>query len=391
MLRTRPPLAKAGCLLALGIAAALPVAAQDQVVQSQLHDFRVVTVAEGLDFPWSIAFLPGGDLRVTERPGNIRVIRNGTVSDPIEGVPEVRFGGQGGLMDLVLHPEFESNRTVYFSYSKPNDDGSEGTTAVARARFEDDRLSNVEVIFEADAWSAGQGHYGSRLAFDRDGYLFVTVGDRQAPPRGDLFGHPAQDLTNHIGTILRLNDDGSVPADNPFVGRTDALPEIWSYGHRSPQGLAFHPGTGALWQNEHGPQGGDELNLIEPGLNYGWPVIGYGVNYGAGAPIHESWQHEDMELPVHHWTPSIGTSGLMIYDGDAFPNWRGDVFVGGLALQQVARVTLEGTNVLNEEILLRGLGRIRDVRQGPDGFIYIAVDSGRGAGPTPIVRLEPVN
>jgi len=394
MFRNRTSLALLSSIFALAIVGTQPVSAQGQVVQSEAHNFRVVTVAEGLDGPWSIAFLPGGDLLVTERSGALRIVRNGTlVPQPVAGVPEVRFGGQGGLMDVVLHPEFESNRLVYLTYSKPNADGSEGTTAVARGRLENDRLSGVEEIFEASAWSAGQGHYGSRLAFDHDGYLFVSIGDRQAPARDDLYAHPAQDLTNHIGTIVRLHDDGTVPADNPFVGRPGALPEIWSYGHRSPQGLAVHPVTGALWESEHGPQGGDELNIIEPALNYGWPVIGFGVNYGTGAPIHETTEHEGMEQPIHHWTPSIATSGLMIYTGDAFPNWQGDFFVGGLAGQQLARVSVEGDQSVGEETLLEGFGRIRDVRQGPDGFIYLAVDPQRGAaaGPTPIVRLEPAN
>jgi len=394
MFRNRTPLTLLGSFFALAIFGTPPAAAQGQVIQSEAHNFRVVTVAEGLDGPWSIAFLPGGDLLVTERSGALRIVRNGTlVPQPVEGVPEVRFGGQGGLLDVVLHPEFESNRLVYLTYSKPSADGSEGTTAIVRGRLENDRLNGVEEIFEASAWSPGQGHYGSRLAFDHDGYLFVSIGDRQAPARDDLFAHPAQDVSNHIGTILRLHDDGTVPADNPFVGRPDAMPEIWSYGHRSPQGLAVHPVTGALWESEHGPQGGDELNLIEPALNYGWPVIGFGVNYGSGAPIHESSEHEDMEQPIHHWTPSIATSGLMIYAGDSFPSWQGDFFIGGLAGRQLVRVTLDGTEFVSEETLLAGYGRIRDVRQGPDGFIYLAIDPARGAaaGPTPIVRLEPAN
>ena len=394
MFRNRTPLTLLGSFFALTIVGTPPAAAQGQVIQSEAHNFRVVTVAEGLDGPWSIAFLPGGDLLVTERSGALRIVRNGTlVPQPVEGLPAVRFGGQGGLLDVVLHPEFESNRLVYLTYSKPSADGSEGTTAIVRGRLENDRLNGVEEIFEASAWSPGQGHYGSRLAFDHDGYLFVSIGDRQAPARDDLFAHPAQDVSNHIGTILRLHEDGTVPADNPFVGRPDAMPEIWSYGHRSPQGLAIHPVTGALWESEHGPQGGDELNLIEPALNYGWPVIGFGVNYGSGAPIHESSEHEDMEQPIHHWTPSIATSGLMIYTGDAFPGWQGDFFIGGLAGQQLARVTLDGSEFVSEENLLAGYGRIRDVRQGPDGFIYLAIDPARGAaaGPTPIVRLEPAN
>jgi len=375
--------------LPLMLLVALPATVQCQAPPAVPADapYRVVTVAEGLQNPWSIAFLPGGEILVTERPGDLRVIRDGVLQpEPVRGVPEVRAQGQGGLMDVVPHPEFVSNRLVYLSYSKPNTAG-QGTTAVVRGRFDGTELSDVEEIFEARAWSAGGNHFGSRLVFDRDGYLFITIGDRGASPvEGPVEAHPAQDLTNHQGTIVRLHDDGRVPEDNPFVGRTDVLPEIWSYGHRSPQGLALHPETGDLWETEHGPQGGDELNLIQPGLNYGWPVVGHGVNYG-GAVIHAAEEREGMESPVHHWTPSIATSGLMIYSGDRFPQWRGDFFVGGLQGQQLARLTMSGREVDSEETLLQGLGRIRDVRQGPDGFIYLAID-GRGAA-TDIVRLEP--
>jgi aldose sugar dehydrogenase len=371
------------------------LAAQSDVHRSEHHTFRVVTVAEGMQNPWAIAFLPGGDMLVTERPGRLRIIRDGNLlPDPVPGLPEIREGGQGGLLDVVPHPDFESNRLVYLSYSKPNADDSEGTTAVIRGRFENDRLTNVEEIFEAVAWTSGRGHHGSRLAFDRDGYLFITVGDRQARPDGDLEAHPAQDLTNHYGTTLRLHDDGRIPDDNPFVGRPDALPEIWSYGHRNAQGMAVHPETNEVWQNEHGPQGGDELNLILPGRNYGWPVIGYGVNYGSGDPIHEDTHRAGMEQPVHYWVPSIATSGLMIYTGDRFPEWHGSLFTGGLAGQQLARTTVDGHRFADEETLLEGaVGRIRDVRQGPDGYIYLAIDAqrvrGGTGGSTSILRLEP--
>ncbi|HWP36302.1 MAG TPA: PQQ-dependent sugar dehydrogenase [Gemmatimonadales bacterium] len=371
----------------LSSAAVAPLAAQSQIERAALHDYRVVTVVEGLEHPWSMAFLPGGDMLVTERPGRLRIVRGGKLlPDPVPGTPAVFARGQGGLLDVALHPAFESNRTVYLSYSKPYPD-SGATTAVARARFENDRLVDVEDIFVAD--SRGAGHYGSRLAFDRDGFLFITVGDRQAPPAGDLERHPAQDISNHHGTIVRLHDDGRVPADNPFVGRPNARPEIWSYGHRNPQGLAVHPETGDVWANEHGPQGGDELNLIQPGKNYGWPVVGYGVNYRSGLAIHSGTHREGMEPPVHVWVPSIATSGLLIYTGDRFPGWRGSLFLGGMAGQQLARLTLRGQQVEYEETLVRGRGRIRDVRQGPDGYIYLAIDDREG-GLTPIVRLEPV-
>jgi glucose/arabinose dehydrogenase len=258
---------------------------------------------------------------------------------------------------------------------------------VVRGRFEGDRLTGVEEIFEAR--TSGAGHYGSRLAFDGDGYLFITVGDRQAPPTGNLERHPAQDLSNHHGVILRLHDDGRVPDDNPFMGRAGALPEIYSYGHRNAQGLAIHPDTGEPWANEHGPQGGDEVNVIRPGANYGWPVIGFGVNYRTGAAIHSGTHRDGMEQPVHVWVPSIGVSGLAFYTGEAFPRWRGDAFAGGLSGGALVRLDLDGTRIVREEVLLPGIGRVRDVRQGPDGYLYVAVEARDGVR-TPIVRLEPV-
>lgn len=374
-------------ILTLGLSLlAAPTRSCQPVRQSERHDYRVVTVVEGLEHAWSIAFLPGGDMLVTERAGRLRIVRNDTLlPDSVPGVPAVLAQGQGGLLDVVPHPDFATNRLIYLSFSKPVGDGERATTAVVRGRFENDRLTDVEEIFQAD--TRGAGHYGSRLAFDRDGFLFITVGDRQAPPRGDLESHPAQDLSNHHGKVVRLHDDGRVPADNPFVDSAGARPEIWTYGHRNPQGLAFHPETGDLWANEHGPQGGDELNLIQKGRNYGWPVIGYGVNYGSGSALHESTRREGMEQPVHYWVPSIATSGLLIYTGDRFPVWRGNIFVGGLAGEQLARLTMDGRRVAGEETLVRGMGRIRDVRQGPDGLIYLAIDD-EGRKPS-IVRLEP--
>ncbi len=365
---------------------AVPAAAQGPVYRSAEHDYRVVTVAEGLINPWSIAFLPGGDLLVTERPGRLRIVRGGRLlPDPVPGVPEVFARGQGGLLDVVPHPGFSTNRLLYLSFSKPLPGGG-STTAVVRGRFENDRLTGVQEIFVAE--SLGGGHYGCRLAFDRNGYLFITIGDRMAPSTGDLEKHPAQDLSNHHGTIVRLHDDGRVPADNPFVNTAGARPEIWSYGHRNPQGLAIHPETGDLWSNEHGPQGGDELNLIRPGLNYGWPVIGYGVNYGTGTAIHSGTHRQGMEQPVHFWVPSIGISGLLIYTGDKFPGWKGSLFSGGLSGEQLARLAMDGQKVLVEETLVPRLGRVRDVRQGPDGYIYLALDDRQG-GPSALVRLEP--
>ena len=359
------------------------------VQRSAFHGYRVVTVAEGLVNPWSMAWLPNGDMLVTERPGRLRIVRNGRLlPEPVAGLPAIRGGGQGGLLDVVPHPQFASNRLIYLSYSKPSADTLQGTTAVARARFENDRLVNLEQIFEAKVWSRGRGHHGSRLVFDGKGHLFISLGDRQVAPEGDLAAHPAQDLTNHFGKIIRVNEDGSLPADNPFYGRSTATPEIWSYGHRNVQGMTLHPVTGALLATEHGPQGGDELNVIQPGKNYGWPVVGFGVNYRTGAAIHSGTHKEGMEQPIHVWVPSIGTSGLMVYTGDRFPAWKGNVFAGGMVGEQLARLTMDGNRVTNVELLAQRIGRIRDVRQGPDGFIYLAIEHRQGQ-PTPIVRLEP--
>ena len=373
--------------VSLLLSAAIPEDSGAQIHRSTLHDYRVVPVASGLQNPWGIAFLPGGDILITERSGRLRIVREGRLlPDAVPGVPEVLAQGQGGLLDVQPHPDFATNRLIYITYSKPYTDLEGARTVLIRGTFQDDALTNIEELFSAQA--VGRGHYGSRIAFDGNGYVFITAGDRQAPSRGDLYAHPAQDLSNHHGVVVRLHDDGRIPADNPFVGTAGALGEIWSYGHRNPQGLAFHPMTGDLWANEHGPQGGDELNVVLPGRNYGWPVIGYGVNYGSGTTIHEGTLKEGMESPKHFWVPSIATSGLMIYTGDKFPAWRGNIFVGGLGGEQLSRLTVDGQTVLNEETLFQRMGRIRDVRQGPDGYIYLAIEDRRGA-PTGIVRLEP--
>jgi aldose sugar dehydrogenase len=342
------------------------------------HGVRTVTVVEGLEHPWAVAFLPGGEILVTERPGRLRVVRDGQlIAQPVAGVPEVWARGQGGLLDVVPHPDFASNRLVYLSYSKPGPRGA--TTAVIRGRFEGDRLTDVQEVIEARAWGTRGQHFGSRLAFDPEGYLYITTGDR-----GEM--NRAQDLTDHAGAVLRLHDDGRVPADNPFVGRDDARPEIFTWGNRNGQGLAVHPETGQVWQNEHGPRGGDEVNLLQPGRNYGWPVITFGINYD-GAPITDRTEQPGMEQPVHHWVPSIATSGMTFYTGDRFPGWRGDLFVGGLAGQVLSRLRLDGTRVVEEERLLENVGRIRDVRTGPDGYLYVLLDAARA----PLLRLEPTS
>jgi len=358
------------------------------VFRSAYHDYRVVTFVDGLVQPWSMAFLPGGDTLITERPGRLRIVRDGKLlPNAVEGVPPVLYQGQGGLLEVAPHPDFASNRLLYISYSKPLDD-KQGTTALIRGRFENDRLTNVQQIFESV--SRGRGHYGGKIAFDRNGFLFLSLGDRQVPSEGDLEKHPAQDNSNHHGTVVRIHDDGRVPADNPFVKTPGARPEIWSYGHRNVQGLVIHPDTNEVWTNEHGPQGGDELNLTQAGKNYGWPVVGFGVNYRTGSAIHAGTHREGMEQPRHIWVPSIGISGMFIYTGDRFPQWKGNFFVGGMAGEQVVRLTYDAKRgFTNTELLAQGMGRVRDLRQGLDGLIYLAIED-RDGKPTSILRLEPV-
>jgi glucose/arabinose dehydrogenase len=377
-------------VLVIGLAVGVAAQAPPPVQRSTYHDYRVVTIVDALVQPWSIAFLPGGDTLITERPGRLRILRNGKLlPQPVEGVPQVYHSSQGGLLEVMPHPNFASNRLLYITYSKPlPEQGKDAsTTALIRGRFENDRLTNIQQLFESV--SKGRGHFGGKIAFDKNGYLFLSLGDRQVPPEGNLEAHPAQDLSNHHGKMIRLHDDGRVPTDNPFVGRADAKPEIWSYGHRNIQGLAIHPDTGDPWIDEHGPQGGDELNRPQPGRNYGWPVIGFGVNYQTGLAIHSGTHRKGMEQPVHIWVPSIGISGAMFYTGDRFPQWRGNLFVGGMAGERLVRLTLDGQRVVNEEDLAQRMGRIRDVRQGLDGLIYLVTDDREGK-PTPVYRLEPV-
>ena len=375
------------------------------IIRTAFHDFSVDTVTGGLVHPFSMVFTPEGDLLVTERPGRLRIIRDDVlIDDPVAGLPEILAIGQGampqdgreqaGMRDLILHPDFAENRLLYLSYTKPGAD-SLGNIAVVRGRLEDDRLSDVEEIFHADAFGNGSdrsSQWGGRLALDGKGYLFITIGDRQWPSEGDLSAHPSQSLANHNGTTIRLHEDGRVPEDNPFVGQEGVHPEIWTYGHRNAQGLAIHPETGDIWLNEHGPQGGDELNLIRPGLNYGWPIVGFGVNYRTGIAIHSATLQDGMEPPIHIWVPSIGVTGMLFYTGTAFPDWQGDMIVASLRGEQLVRLTLNEQQVARQETLINGIGRIRDVRQGPNGIIYLAMDGdarGFDGDPTPIVRLIP--
>jgi len=352
-----------------------PAAAE--TFSSERHDFRLVSVVEGLEHPWGLAFLPDGDMLVTERPGRLRVIRQGALDPaPVPGLPEIASGGQGGLLDVVLHPDFAENRLIYLSYAGAGAGGR--GTEVARARFADGRLSAVETIFRVRPKSSGGRHFGSRLVFARDGSLYVTAGERGDADR-------AQDLNDHAGSVLRIAEDGAIPPDNPFVGRSDARPEIFSYGHRNPQGMTLHPETGEIWAVEHGPKGGDELNLLRPGVNYGWPVITYGVSY-AGFAIGEGTEKPGMAQPVRYWVPSISPSGLAFYTGEAFPSWQGNLFLGALSGRALVRLELDGERVVHEERLLEDLGaRIRDVRDGPDGNLYLLTDHANGE----LLRLEP--
>ena len=358
-----------------------PTAAATQTFPSDAGNLNVETIARGLDHPWALAFLPDGKMLVTERPGRLRIVaRDGSISPPVSGVPQVRASGQGGLHDVVLDRNFASNRTIYLCYAEPASGG--GRTAMARARFTDGeaaRLDDVKVIFRQEGPLSSGNHYGCRIVQGRDGNLWLTMGDHFT------YRDQAQNLANHLGKIVRVTPDGAVPRDNPFVGRNDAKPEIWSYGHRNSQGAALHPQTGKLWEHEHGPRGGDEVNIPLAGKNYGWPVIGYGVDY-SGAKIHEATAKAGMEQPVKYWVPSIAPSGMAFYTGDVFPRWKGNLFVGALAEQLLVRLELDGEKVTKEERLLGNLNaRIRDVRQGPDGAIWLATDSSDGR----IIRVTP--
>jgi len=353
----------------------------DTTVSTERYKLVVETMVSGLEHPWSVAFLPGGDMLVTERPGRLRVVRGGRRLDPrpVAGLPKIEEWGQGGALDVALHPNFVNNHWVYLSYAGIRD-GNAGTE-VLRGRFDGTRLTDVEVLFRAEPKRDGKPHFGSRLLFAPDGTLFITLGDR-----GNR--DAAQDLGNHLGSIVRLLPDGSVPPGNPMLGRAGARPEIYSYGHRNVQGIALRPGNYQVWAHEHGPQGGDEVNLIEAGVNYGWPVITYGVNYVTGTKIGIGTHKEGMAQPKWYWVPSIAPSGMTFYDGDKFPNWRGNLFVGALKSQLLVRLELQGDHVVREERMLQDkIGRIRDVRQGPDGYLYLLTDESRGQ----LARIRPAD
>jgi glucose/arabinose dehydrogenase len=339
----------------------------------------VVTVAKGLEHPWGLAFLPDGRMLVSERPGRLRLVDpDGRVSQPIAGVPEVYAYGEGGLLDVALDPDFAANHLIYFAFAEPGAGGA--ATSVARARLAGDRLEQLQIIFRQRPKVDGSAHFGARLLFLKDGTLIVTLGERNDR---DLIA----DLKTDLGKIVRINPDGTIPRDNPFVGRSDAAPEIYSLGHRNVQGAAIDPATGELWTGEHGARGGDEINVPKPGKNYGWDIISYGTEY-SGAKIGEGTSKPGLEQPIYYWDPSIAPSGMTFYTGDKFPAWRGNLFVAALKFHMLVRLEVEGDRVIAEERMLEGLGqRLRDVVQGPDGYLYLLTDEDDGR----ILRIEPAD
>lgn len=369
-------------LLLLSMSALAPLSAKDRspVISSEKHTFRLATLVTGLENPWAVAFLPDGRMLVTERAGRLRLVGPDFRLDPkpIEGLPESLERGQGGLLDVALHPQYAQNSWIYWAYNAPGPGG--WGTAMARGKLQGHRMTQVQVLFSMLPKTRSSQHFGGRIVFDKAGMLYLTLGDRGDKDR-------AQKLDDHAGSVIRLHDDGRVPADNPFVNRAGAFPEKWTLGNRNMQGVALHPQTGELWTHEHGPQGGDEINVMRPGLNYGWPVITYGVNYGLGTRIGEGQAKPGMVQPLHKWVPSIAPSGMAFVSGSQFPQWQGDLLVGALRGQMLVRLVLDGEKVLREERLLQGrAGRIRDVRMGPDGFVYLLSDGPDGA----MMRLEPV-
>ncbi|MGE0765577.1 MAG: PQQ-dependent sugar dehydrogenase [Hyphomicrobiaceae bacterium] len=365
-----------------GMGIGLAYAEQTKAPAASKSAIAVGVVAKGLEHPWGLAFLPDGRTMVTERPGRVRIVStDGRLSQPLSGAPKVAATGQGGLLDIALAPDFARSRLVYLTFSEPRGERTNGTS-VARARLVGDRgeerFEELAVIFRQEPALRSGLHFGSRLAFAPDGNLFVTLGER-------FEMRFAQDLGRHWGKVVRLAPDGSAVSDNPFVGKAGARAEIWSYGHRNPQAAAIHPSTGALWIVEHGPRGGDEVNIIERGANYGWPVIGYGIDY-SGARLHEATHKDGMKQPAYYWVPSIAPSGMAFYTGTLWPDWKGNLLVGALAERTLHRLVLDGPRVVAEEVLLRDRGkRIRDVRQAPDGALWLLTDEADGE----VLRLTP--
>jgi glucose/arabinose dehydrogenase len=362
--------------LVLGI----PASVAGQLFESEQHAFSAEIVVDELNWPWGMAFLPDGGILVTERSGQLRIIKDGKLqARPIAGLPEVHTVGQGGMLDVALHPDFSRNRWIYLSFVGAGEGGY--GTEVVRGKLEGGVLSEVEHVFRALPKKGGGRHFGSRLLFAPDGTLYITLGER-----GDR--DSAQQLDQHPGSLVRVNDDGSVPADNPFIGQRGTRAEIYTIGNRNMQGIALHPETRQVWTHEHGPQGGDEVNIMRAGANYGWPVISYGVNYGSGTKIGEGTEKAGMEQPIHYWVPSIAPSGMAFYTADKFSRWQGNLFVGSLKFGELVRLELDGNRVVHEERMLNdALGGIRDVRQGPDGLLYLLTNSRDGR----LIRLRPAD
>ncbi|WP_232835034.1 PQQ-dependent sugar dehydrogenase [Pleomorphovibrio marinus] len=346
-----------------------------EVTDPSWSNFEVETVVDGLKVPWGLAFLPDGSMLITERSGELLHVKNGKKTT-INNVPEVRAQGQGGLLDITLHPDYENNGWIYFSYSSKEGDGSGAHTAISRAKLSGDRLENIETLYKAEPNTSAGHHFGSRIVFDESGYMYFSIGER-----GNHKENP-QNIRRDGGKIYRLTDDGKVPDDNPFVGKAGAKEAIYSYGHRNPQGMIVHPETGEIWVHEHGPRGGDEINVIKKAANYGWPVISYGINYD-GSILTEKTHKDGMEQPLYYWVPSIAPSGFAIITSDKYPEWKGDLLAGSLSFAYLEKLTLENGEVTKRERLLDKMGRVRNVMQGPDGFIYAGVE-GKG-----IVKIIP--
>ncbi|GAB3911088.1 PQQ-dependent sugar dehydrogenase [Larkinella knui] len=341
---------------------------------------KIDTVVSGLKMPWAMAFLPDGNLLVTERPGQLRLVKNGQLDPtPINGLPPILYKGQGGLLDINLHPNYKENGWIYISYSSPKADGEEGdgaNTALLRARLKDHDLVDVKVLFKASPNVTGAPHFGGRIVFDKKGYVFLSLGERGQKER-------SQDLSTDQGKVVRLHDDGRIPKDNPFVGQANARPEIWSYGHRNPQGMTIHPTTGVIWEHEHGPQGGDEVNIVEKGKNYGWPLITFGIDYD-NSIISKDTARAGMEQPVIYWRPSIAPCGMTFVTSPKFKEWNGDLLVGSMKFTYIKHCVVRGNKIVSQEIIADKIGRVRDLRQGPDGNIYVVLEnSGK------IVKMSP--
>ncbi|MEX1032148.1 MAG: PQQ-dependent sugar dehydrogenase [Cellvibrionaceae bacterium] len=338
--------------------------------------YRVETVVEGIAVPWGMVWLPDGDMLVSNRSGELYRVRDGEIAGTIGGLPEVHVNGQGGLLDLELHPDYAENGWLYISYSSPEGEGSGSHTALMRAKLDGDQLVQSETLYKASPNTRRGQHYGSRIEFDDQGYLYFSIGERGARDENP------QDLSRDGGKVYRLHDDGRVPEDNPFVGREDAIAAIYSYGHRNPQGMAKNPETGEIWIHEHGPRGGDEVNIVKPSANYGWPILSYGINY-SGTEFAEGTEREGYQSPTWYWDPSIAPSGMTFVTSDKYPDWQGDILVGSLKFRYLVLAHVQGNEIPSAEVMFEDIGRVRNVRQGPDGFIYVATE-GNG-----IVRIVP--